>query len=64
MLYIFDLDDTLVKGYLFRPDKDYHAVELLPGVKERLESLWYQGHAIAIATNQGGIAFGYNSEDD
>jgi histidinol phosphatase-like enzyme len=64
-LHLFDLDDTLIVGYMSRPDKDFAAVELLPGRYER----WAQirqatGNQMAIVTNQGGVAFGYQGEAD
>lgn len=62
MLYIFDLDDTLIEGYI-KPKQPYTRVEPLPGRVALLEKLQERGHAIAIATNQGGVAFGYNTED-
>ena len=48
MLYIFDLDSTLVKLY---------DVEPLPGVHAGLDLLRREGHALAIATNQAGPAW-------
>lgn len=62
--YLFDIDDTLITGYLSRADKDYHTVEALPGRAERLRQLRAEGHQIGLVTNQGGIAFGYNSPAD
>lgn len=62
MLYIFDLDSTLIAGYM--DGADYAHVEALPGRIEKLAELRQAGHGIAIASNQGGIAFGYNSEGD
>lgn len=61
-LYIFDLDDTLIEGYL-KPKQPYERVEPLPGRESLLTELQNRGHIIAIVTNQGGVAFGYNSED-
>lgn len=48
MLYIFDLDGTLVESFGTTP---------LPGVLARLTSLAQQGCALAIATNQAGVAW-------
>lgn len=62
MLYIFDLDGTLIQGYM--DGGDYAHVQPLPGRIEKLAELRVVGHTVAIATNQGGIAFGYNSEGD
>lgn len=62
MLYLFDLDDTLIEGYV--KQHPYSRVEVLPGRIERIATLRADGHIIGIITNQGGIAFGYNTEDD
>lgn len=63
MLHLFDLDGTIITGYLDNADKDYHRWELLPGRAARLARLARVG-AIGIITNQGGVAFGYNTEED
>jgi D-glycero-D-manno-heptose 1,7-bisphosphate phosphatase len=63
--YLFDLDGTIIRSYMERSDKDFHAVELLPGVLEAWKHLrWDTGNNMAIVSNQGGVAFGYNSESD
>ncbi len=61
MLYLFDMDGTLISNYMDSPnrDKDYDRVELLPGRRECLRQLHAQGHKLGIVTNQGGVAFGY-----
>jgi histidinol phosphatase-like enzyme len=48
MLYIFDLDGTLVEKY---------GVRILPGVENCLQKLAHQGNALAIATNQAGLSW-------
>lgn len=48
-LYIFDLDSTLVEKWGIAP---------LPGVLDKLNTLVQDGCAIAVATNQAGIAWG------
>lgn len=48
MLYIFDLDGTLVEKYGTQPLQNVHAY------LERLEA---KGHKLAIATNQAGLAW-------
>lgn len=63
-LFLFDLDDTLVRGYVSRLDKNYHAVELLLGRKERIDQLLGDGHTVAVVTNQRGAAFGYHTPED
>lgn len=64
MLYSFDLDDTLIAGYMARPDKDYAPVELLPNRRETIAALIAEGHQIAIVTNQAGVAFGHINQED
>lgn len=48
MLYIFDLDSTLVVRFKTEP---------LPYVIERTAALKTEGHEIAVATNQAGLAW-------
>lgn len=64
MLHVFDLDGTLISSYMENTDKDYNKWTLLPGRKERLQQLLADGDAIAIVTNQGGVAFGKITELD
>jgi D-glycero-D-manno-heptose 1,7-bisphosphate phosphatase len=64
MLYLFDLDGTLIESYMEREDKDYRRVAVLPGRVERLSELLQSGDSIGIVTNQAGVAFGYISEAD
>lgn len=61
-LYIFDLDGTLISSYMDAPHKRYASWEVLPGRLEVLRALREQGHGIAIATNQAGVAFGHVTE--
>lgn len=62
MLYIFDKDNTLVYGYPGRPANSVEEQHLLPNVELKCARLRAEGHALAIASNQGGIASGYVSE--
>ena len=64
MLYLFDLDGTLISGYMDNPDKDYHTWDVLPNRREKLAELQRRGNFIAIVTNQGGVAFGHVSEQE
>jgi len=67
MLYLFDLDGTLVSRYMDRADKDFHAWDLLPGRAEKIAQLRGEDgsyHTIQIVSNQGGVAFGLVSEED
>lgn len=59
-LYIFDKDGTICRsksGREFINSVDDQ--ELIPGVAEKIAQLKAEGHRIAIASNQGGVAFGY-----
>lgn len=62
MLYLFDLDGTLIEGYMDRPDRAYEPVELLPKRRARIQTLILRGDTCAIVTNQAGVAFGYVAE--
>lgn len=74
MLYLFDIDGTLIRSFLREKGADinsgvkepvdlYDKIEVLPGRKERLEELRARGDEIALVTNQGGVAFGYQTLD-
>lgn len=54
MLYIFDLDDTLVETYGVQP---------LEGIPSQLVMLKDKGHVLAVATNQAGPAWGVATGD-
>lgn len=62
MLYLFDLDGTLISGYMGNADRDYDTWTVLPGRVEKLTRLISQGDKVAIVTNQGGVAFGFVDE--
>jgi D-glycero-D-manno-heptose 1,7-bisphosphate phosphatase len=64
MLYLFDLDGTLITSYMDRPDRDFTQWALLPGRVERLAALREAGHQVGIVTNQAGVAFGHVQEAD
>lgn len=64
MLHIFDLDGTLIFPYMDDPNRDFRRVEILPGRREKLRMLRAQGSNIAIVTNQGGVAFGYQTLEE
>lgn len=63
MLYLFDLDDTLISGYMNNPGKNYDGWMVLPGRKAVLNKLIMRGDTICIVTNQGGVAFGFVTEE-
>jgi D-glycero-D-manno-heptose 1,7-bisphosphate phosphatase len=63
-LIIFDVDGTLVttkSGVTFRKAADDW--QWLPGRLERCQELYQEGTPIAVASNQGGVAFGYFSQE-
>lgn len=61
MLYLFDLDGTLIEGYI-GTKFSYERVKALPGRRAKLAELVAGGHQVGIVTNQGGVAHGYQSE--
>lgn len=65
MLFIFDKDGTLVRNAanLQKPPNKTEEQEVLPNVLEKLDFLRNKGHKIAIASNQGGVAWGFLTED-
>lgn len=62
MLYLFDLDGTLISGYMDTPDKIYDDWDILPGRVERLRDLVARGDTVGIVTNQAGVAFDHVTE--
>lgn len=69
-LYIFDLDGTLVEDHLEERDGKLVPVEDTPytqpvplaGARERLAALRARGARVSIATNQGGVALGFQTK--
>lgn len=61
-LYIFDKDKTLVGPLDGRPANTLDEQQPLPGVIERIDQLRASGALLAIASNQGGVAWGFMSE--
>lgn len=62
-LIIFDKDNTLIYSYPGRPANCPKEQILLPGVAEKCARLREQGHYLAIASNQGGVASGKISQE-
>lgn len=66
VLAMFDLDGTLISGYMDDAGKKavfpFQRVRPLPNRVKRITELRAEGTRIAVITNQGGIAFGYNTE--
>lgn len=59
-LYIFDKDGTICQSK--SGQKFINSVqdqELIPGVREKINQIKSTGAKIAIASNQGGVAFGF-----
>lgn len=63
-LYIFDKDKTLVGPLEGPPANSIEEQQLLPGVAEKCAALRAQGHILAVASNQGGVAWGFLTEDE
>lgn len=63
--FIFDKDGTLVfnSANPNKPPNKKEEQQVLPGVAEKLAELREQGHKITIASNQGGVAWGFLTED-
>lgn len=61
-LLMLDRDGTLNRGLGSRPPNHPGEVELLPGVAARLHQCAALGWRLVIVTNQGGVAFGYQTE--
>lgn len=61
MLIIFDKDGTLVESIDGRPANLIAEHRLLPNVLAKCQQLKAEGHTLAIASNQGGVAFGFFS---
>lgn len=57
-LYIFDKDNTLIYALQGRPATFEAEQHPKPGVVDKLAELRDAGHKLAIATNQGGVAWG------
>lgn len=63
MLYIFDADGTLRITKSGKPcPNTWKDQASLPNVRDKLVNLKSEGHSIAIASNQGGVSWGYMSE--
>ena len=62
MLIIFDKDGTLIASCGKRPASTPAEQRPLPGVAAKLAALRKAGHTLAIASNQGGVAWGFLSE--
>lgn len=62
MLIILDMDGTLITRFHgTATPRPYADVQLLPGVAVRVAALRQAGATLAVATNQGGVAFGYQT---
>jgi histidinol-phosphate phosphatase family protein len=61
-LLFLDRDGTLNRSLGRRPPNHPEEIELLPGVAPKLHRTAALGWRIVIVTNQGGVAFGYQTE--
>jgi D-glycero-D-manno-heptose 1,7-bisphosphate phosphatase len=64
MLYLFDLDGTLISSYMDNPDRNFHTWHPLPGREHTIARLRHLGHDVALVSNQAGVAFGLTTEQD
>ena len=62
MLYLFDIDGTVISAYMETRNKRIENWKVLPGRREKLAELVAGGHTVALITNQGAVAFGYVTE--
>lgn len=62
LLVIFDKDGTLIAACGKRPANTPAEQVVLPGVIAKLAQLRRAGYKLAIASNQGGVAWGFLSE--
>lgn len=60
-LLLLDRDGTLNRSLGDRPPNHPHEVEILPGVARKLHHMASLGWHLAIVSNQGGVAFGYQT---
>jgi D-glycero-D-manno-heptose 1,7-bisphosphate phosphatase len=63
-ILFLDRDGTLNRSLNDRPPNAPAEVELLPNVDATLAAYAAEGWRLVIVTNQGGVAFGYLSEDE
>lgn len=68
-LIIFDKDGTLVKSVINKsgksgPPNRLEEQDYFEDVRERCKALLDEGHTLAVASNQGGVAFGIFSADE
>ena len=61
-LLLLDRDGTLNRSFDTRPPNHASEIELLPGVAAKLQQYAAMGWRMVIVTNQGGVAFGYQTE--
>ncbi len=64
MLYIFDKDNTLIASVGNRPANTPDEQVAMPNVVKKIRQLIADGHECYIASNQGGVSFGYISDSE
>lgn len=64
LLHLFDVDGTLIRSFLREGASRAHfdLIEVLPFRKRTLDHLKRDGHRIALVSNQGGVALGYQTK--
>jgi D-glycero-D-manno-heptose 1,7-bisphosphate phosphatase len=60
-LLLLDRDGTINRSLDSRPPNEPAEVEILPGVARKLHHMASLGWHLAIVSNQGGVAFGYQT---
>ena len=58
-LALFDMDGTLIHGYMDNPGREYNLWHVLPGRVEAIRQLREKSIEWAIVTNQAGVALGH-----
>lgn len=63
-LVLFDMDGTLIHGYMDNPGREYNLWHVLPGRVEAIRQLREKSIEWAIVTNQAGVALGHITMND
>lgn len=64
MIFVFDMDGTLTYQDPDNWTRFPYQQALMPGVEEACTRLRAEGHTLAVASNQGGVAMGYLTYDE
>lgn len=65
-LIVADLDGTVIEGYMDAPkaERDFAKVAIFASAAGQIAAARAAGKKVAIATNQAGVAFGYQSVEE